>query len=361
MWLAKVLFSSSGSLKQANRTCLAARRDCHRAERSTRARFVPRLEALEDRTVPSAGYAFSTLNEPGAGTTGSFVEVQGTFALNINNHGQIVGNYGDANYLTHGFLLSHGQYSTFDDPKAGNTANASQFFFPGTDATGLNNRGQIVGFYIDANNVEHSFLLSGGQFTTIDPPGAANLPGPSPLALVNVDQAVSINNRGQIVGGYTDANNVTHGYLLSDGHYTTLDAPGAVSTIALGINDHGQIVGYSIDSSGVTHGFLLSHGQYTSINDPNAGTGAGQGTTAFQINNSGQITGWYVDSSGVGHGFVLSGGQYTTLDDPNAGTGAGQGTFTEGINGRGQVVGYYVDLNDLVHGFVATPVSGNMG
>jgi probable HAF family extracellular repeat protein len=305
--------------------------------------------------VPSAGYAFSTLNDPSAGKTGSFVEVEGTFALGINDSGQIVGNYGDASLNTHSFLLSKGQYTTLDDPNAGTGANLSNFFFPGTDATGVNNRGQVVGFYIDQNNVEHSFLYSDGQFTTIDPPGAANNPGPSPLALVNVDQAVSINKQGQIVGGYTDANGMTHGYLLSHGQYTTLDYPGAASTIALGINDHGQIVGYYIDSSGVEHGFLLSHGQYTAINDPNAGTGNQQGTTAFQINNSGQIVGWYVDSANVAHGFLLSGGQYTTLDEPNAGTGAGQGTFSEGINASGQIVGYYVDSNNLVHGFVADP------
>ncbi len=107
------------------------------------------------------GYVFSTLDDPKAGTTGSSYEVQGTFVLGINDRGQISGNYGDAKYITHGLVLSHGQYTTFDDPNAGTgPANLSTFFFPGTDAVKTNNRGQLVGFYVNEKNVEHSFLLS---------------------------------------------------------------------------------------------------------------------------------------------------------------------------------------------------------
>jgi len=327
----------------------------HQGARRQKARRVPpcrpTLEALETRAVPSVSYTFHTIDDPNAGTTGSPLEVQGTFSVGINDRGEISGNYGDANYLTHGFLLSHGHYSSFDDPNAGTTANPSTDFFPGTDAFGLNNRGQIVGAYIDANNVEHSFLLNHGNYTTIDPPGAAELPGP----FTYLDQAATINDRGQIVGGYTDANGVTHGYLLSHGKYTVLDDPNAVFTYAAGINDRGQIAGQYIDSNGVWHGFLLSHGQYTTLDDPNAGTAAGQGTLGYGINNLGQIVGWYFDAEGAIHGFVLSGGQYTTLDEPN-GVGA---TFSEGINDYGQIVGFYADSNELIHGFIATPTYGH--
>jgi probable HAF family extracellular repeat protein len=152
--------------------------------------------------------------------------------------------------------MNHGQYTSFDDPNAGTVANLNTGFFPGTDAVDVNNRGQVVGFYIDANNVEHSFLLSGGQFTTIDPPGAANIPGPS---FTNVDQASHINDHGQIVGGYTDANDVTHGYLLRGGKYTTLNDPNAGTlTFATGINNSGQIVGFDFDATGLAHGFLAT-------------------------------------------------------------------------------------------------------
>jgi probable HAF family extracellular repeat protein len=345
------LFSMSGSLEAARRRLGGSKEAGRRRRRPRKPSFVPRPENLENRTVLSGGYSFSTLDNPSAGTTGSSYGVQGTFSIGINDLGQISGNYGDANYVTHGFLLSNGHYTSLNDPSAGTAANPSAGFFPGTDATEINNRGQIIGFYIDANNVEHSFELSGGKFTTIDPPGAANQPGPSFTG--NIDQAADINDVGQVVGGYTDAAGVTHGYLLSGGHYTTLDDPKGTFTFATGINDAGQIVGFYFDSSGAEHGFLLSRGKYTTLDDPDAGSGPNQGTLGYAINNRGQVVGWYVDAENAVHGFVLSRGQYTTLDDPD-GIGA---TYAEGINDSGQVAGFYFDSNGLAHGFTATPSS----
>ncbi len=46
--------------------------------------------------------------------------------------------------------------------------------FPGatlTNAFGINTRGDIVGNYVNADKSEHGFLLSGGQYSTIDFPG----------------------------------------------------------------------------------------------------------------------------------------------------------------------------------------------
>jgi len=50
----------------------------------------------------------------------------------------------------------------------------------------------------------------------------------------------------------------THGFLLSDGTYTTIDVPGASQTIANGINNEGYIVGYYIDADGHQHGFVAA-------------------------------------------------------------------------------------------------------
>ena len=50
-----------------------------------------------------------------------------------------------------------------------------------------------------------------------------------------------INNRGQIVGQYTDAVGL-HAYLLDDGVYRTIDPPAGPRTTAMDINDLGQIV-----------------------------------------------------------------------------------------------------------------------
>ncbi|MGH7139792.1 MAG: hypothetical protein ACREHD_28970, partial [Pirellulales bacterium] len=223
--------------------------------------LLPRLESLETRALLNGGYVFATHDNPGAPVTGGAtygpLGVQGTFAVGTNDRGQIVGNYGDANYQTHSFLETGNHFSDFNDPQGGTTSDPANFVFTGTVAFGVNNLDQVVGTYIPQapNNVEHSFLLSGGKFLTIDPPGAANQAGAS--YTTNLDVAENINDFGQIVGAFTDTNGVTHGYLLSHGHYTVLDDPHAAGyTNASGINDLGQIVGSYFDSSGVQHGFL---------------------------------------------------------------------------------------------------------
>jgi probable HAF family extracellular repeat protein len=65
---------------------------------------------------------------------------------------------------------------------------------PGATLTfpfGLNNRGHVVGFYLDANLVRHGFLFKNGVLTTIDHPLASS-----------DSQAHDLNDRGQIVGLY---------------------------------------------------------------------------------------------------------------------------------------------------------------
>jgi len=64
------------------------------------------------------------------------------------------------------------------------------------------------------------------------------------FGLHNGTQASGINDAGQIVGRYEDVNLKTHGFLYSNGGYISLDDPLAPDiTLAFGINDAGQIVG----------------------------------------------------------------------------------------------------------------------
>lgn len=58
--------------------------------------------------------------------------------------------------MNHGFVRDkHGGVTTFDAPGAG--TGALQGTIPLTD----NQSGAIVGYYIDASNVDHGFLVEG--------------------------------------------------------------------------------------------------------------------------------------------------------------------------------------------------------
>ena len=89
-----------------------------------------------------------------------------------------------------------------------------------------------------------------GTLIPFDVPGAGT--GPSQGTF-----PASINGRGEITGGYADANNAGHGFIkASDGIFTTFDAPGAKATFPSSINDDSEITGAYTDANRVVHGFL---------------------------------------------------------------------------------------------------------
>ena len=95
-------------------------------------------------------------------------------------------------------------------------------------------------------------------FTRYDVPGSTS----------TNPQYAGINDSGQIVGRYTDADGTSHGYLLSGigGTLTTLDVPGATFNAAAGINASGQIVG-TYDAVGYLR---MGDGSYTNVTVPDA-------------------------------------------------------------------------------------------
>jgi probable HAF family extracellular repeat protein len=263
---------------------------------------------------PVPTYTYTPLDDPLA-VHGAF----GTFAQGINDLGQIVGYYADSSGQ-HGFLYGNGTWTTLNYP-SGNA----------TGAQGINDLGQIVGYY-DANSAAHGFLYSNGTWTTLNYPSG------------NATDAQGINDLGQIVG-YYGANGAAHGFLYSNGAWTTLDDPSANGfTVASGINDSGQIVGYYA-SNELMHGFLYSNGTWTTLSDPSGIT-----TEALGINDSGQIVGIYQDSNYAEHGFLYGNGTWTTLNYPS-----GIATIEAAINDLGQTAGIYADGIGGTHGFLATP------
>lgn len=110
--------------------------------------------------------------------------------------------------------------------------------------------------------------------------------------------AVGINDSGDIVGYYIDSSAHRHGFLYNGSTYTPIEDPkGSGGTYLLCIDDSGDIVGFYYDSNGTRHGFEYNSSTYKTLDDPN---GIGY-TGAFGINDNGDIVGLYTDSSGYTH------------------------------------------------------------
>ena len=119
----------------------------------------------------------------------------------------------------------------------------------GATATAINNDGQVVGY-----SGGHAFM-----YTTAS--GMQDL-GLFPGALGS--GASGINNVGQIVGGGYMQGGGSHAFVYSSvagmQDLNSLISPSSGWTLedAIAINDSGEIVGYGIDPSGQTEAFLLT-------------------------------------------------------------------------------------------------------
>lgn len=178
--------------------------------------------------------------------------------------------------------------------------------FPGsttTVATGINNREQVVGFYVDAAGGNHGFVNDGKKFTTIDFPGAV------------LTQVFHINDDGLMVGIYENADGLDHGFSCQNGHFSRIDFPGGVTTDANGVNSSSDIVGQYTDASGLTHGFTLSHGKYQRSDAPS------YSNTALTVaNDFGLMSGYFYNDpvNGPYVGFIKNGKNFTPFRFPGA-------------------------------------------
>ncbi len=268
--------------------------------------------------------------------------------------------------------------------------------FPGavfTSGRGINNHGDIAGSYRMPGFPRQAMLLIKGKFIPLAPP--------APDA--GFSEATNINDRGDITGQWGDAYGFFHGFLITDGILATLDVPGATDTYALGINDSGLVAGYwdLLDQYGNTlaiYGFTWKDGGFidTQINFPGA-AGSGlfgvnargdlsgvwvpdffsgiehgfvcpksapcfsydgpiQGSVPFtdgkEINAQGQVVGINVGDDGIWHSYLMTAGTFTMVDFPGS---TGTGAF--GLNSADQIVGKYFDAAGYTHGFLAEPVN----
>jgi len=140
--------------------------------------------------------------------------------------------------------------------------------------------------------------------------------------------AADVNGRGQIVGGSSTADGLSHAFLWQDGVMTDLGTLGGETSEATEINESGQVVGRSLDAAGVRQAFLWSDGGMQVL-------GPAAPFSAIRINARGQVA-WTSWTTGEPRrAFLWTDGvaqELGTLGD----TGYAE---VRGLNDRGQVVG----------------------
>jgi uncharacterized membrane protein len=290
------------------------------------------------QAAATASYTFTTLDNQADLTFNQL--------LGINSSNVISGYFGNGQLPAHpnkGYVLNppYAQSNYVAENFLGSTQ---------TQVTGLNNKGDTVGFWATANNTQKGFVEWNGVFTSYTDPHTPHMPG-------SVNQLLSINDAGIAVGFYVDANNNAHPVKLNQatGKFTTIvNAAIGPNSFATGINDNGDVTGYTMNSTG-TYGWLIKGGQLTTFQFPGS-----LPTMALGINQHDEIVGSFTDSAGDTHGFTLVDptgpvSHWQQIDDPNALNTPGNGTTVNGLNNAGDLVGFYTDVNNNVNGMLATP------
>ncbi|HEU5153937.1 MAG TPA: hypothetical protein VFU03_04360 [Gemmatimonadales bacterium] len=165
-------------------------------------------------------------------------------------------------------------------------------------ATAINEVGQAVGISGDCDvavgrfSARHAVLWDHGTVTEI-----ANLGGTSwhtPMAINQNGDIVGFSNPPGDAGGIF----IAHAFIWtkSSGILDLKTLPGDVTSQALAINSRGQVVGFSTSASGVNRAFLWQDGKLMKLNDLVPGF-TDSLVSAQDINDAGQITGRVFEKS----------------------------------------------------------------
>ena len=143
-------------------------------------------------------------------------------ATGVNDNGDVVGQF-NSNNTSFGFLLHNGKLTTLSFPGAQ----------AGTNPTGINNQGTIVGTYLlFPDDIPHGFMWKAGVFSNVNPPDGDGHSSP-----------FKISNAGDIVGEYVSTvDGLGHGFSFDNGTYTTIDVPGFQGSALLGVNKFDNVI-----------------------------------------------------------------------------------------------------------------------
>ena len=246
----------------------------------------------------------------------------------------------------------------------------------GSYPSGINNLGQVVGYYRTDAGSMRAFLSSGGVMIDLGTLGGGEA------------YARDINDLGQVVGEATTASGEWHAFLWdSASGMQDLGTLGGATSCAYAINELGQIVGYANDGTSL-RAFVYEDGMMSPVvgseyyqsgvfdvnddgqmsgvivpytGDPSAvvidsgemvdlGAAVAGGTQAWNINNAGMVTG-YAWGSGAYRSFVYAAGYYVDIGSlPGF-----HDTYVYGLNEHGMAVGVATAAGEVLsHAFVYT-------
>lgn len=207
-------------------------------------------------------------------------------ASKINESGQIVGERNNGHSIM-AFLYDGGAITDLGSLDGG-----------GSWALSLNNRGQIVGISsarIPGTDFPSSrgFLYQDGTLTDLGSfgPACANVEGH--LECFEYSSATDLNNEGQIVGYSSSPSFATHAFRIRGQGMEDLGTLGGSQSWAQAVNDSGQIVGSALNADESYRAFLFDQDRMYDLNDliVESQSGAGPIWGAMDINNFGQIVG----------------------------------------------------------------------
>ncbi len=154
-------------------------------------------------------------------------------------------------------------------------------------------------------SIQHAYMVHSGGFHEITIPGFPNVPA----------TATGVNDKGDVVGVFQPTPNTNQGFLLQNGKLTILSFPGAQGgTEPTSINNQGVIIGtYTLSPSDPFRGFMWKAGVFSNLNPPDSGGHSQPG----KISNAGDAVGTYTSTvDGLQHGFSFDQGTYTKIDVP---------------------------------------------
>jgi len=174
-----------------------------------------------------------------------------------------------------------------------------------------------------------------------------------------VTEARGVNNTGEIVGFYKTAacgdydikvpSCPTKGFKYVNGSYTKLMVPNSVSTAIMGVNDLGDLVGFYKKADGTKHGFIWYHTNIVKTIDYPA---TSLTTVPFGINKAGTVVGglWTINPSfGTfpGGGWVWVNGKFSNMNPFDKNSAAPCCWSVNGIANSGVITGqvFQADFN----------------